>query len=150
MGGRTLNPMTMELIKRKPQFFDADLWDLPSRMFKDDLFKGRDLPAVNVKDSDKGYEIEVAAPGYKKDELKVDLDGNVMTISSERKDEQKEEKEGYTRKEWHYSSFKRSFQLPDHADLDAMKASHADGVLRILVPKRSNGNAANKRTIAIH
>lgn len=139
----------MELIKRKPQFFDTDLWDLPSRLFKDDLFKDRDLPAVNVKDSEKGYEIEVAAPGYKKDELKVDLDGNIMTISSERKDEQKEEKEGYTRREWHYNSFKRSFQLPDHADLDALKAAHADGVLRITVPRKAGERASAKRAITI-
>lgn len=139
----------MELIKRKPQFFDTDLWDLPSRLFKDDLFKDRDLPAVNVKDSEKGYEIEVAAPGYKKDELKVDLDGNVMTISSERKDEHQEEKEGYTRREWHYSSFKRSFQLPDHADLDALKAAYADGVLRITVPRKAGERASTKRAITI-
>jgi HSP20 family protein len=93
------------------------------------------VPAVNVIENDKQYKITVAAPGLKKDDFKVDLDGNMLTISAE-KEETKEEKEEerYTRKEYNYSSFSRSFTLPDEVNKEKIEALYENGVLNLTLP----------------
>src|SRR5688572_14873802 len=70
------------------------------------------MPAVNINETEKSYEIEFASPGYEKDEFKINLSQNILTVSAEKKDEKDEKQEGYTRREFSYSSFKRSFTLP--------------------------------------
>lgn len=119
-----------------PSFFDDDTFSFPNRLFKRPFFQdGEIMPAVNIKDNTKSFDLEVAAPGYKKEELKVNVEDGVLTISSEKKKESEEEKNGYTRREFNYSSFSRSFQLPQNADADNVKASFVDGVLKLSVPK---------------
>ena len=93
-------------------------------------------PAVNVIEAGNEYRIEVALPGVSKDEFKIDLDNDVLTISSEKKDSKNETKLNYTRKEFNFSSFKRSFELPDTIDSDNIKASHDAGILTIQLPKK--------------
>ena len=110
-----------------------DLW--PSRLFNAPIFRQASLPAVNVKENDKSFELELAAPGYKKEDLKVKVEDNVLTISSEKKLEKKEEKDAYTRQEYSYSSFQRSFTLPENTDGDNVKATYADGILKLSIPK---------------
>ena len=139
----------MSLMKRKADLFDNDLWDFPSRMFEGGLFRDRDMPAVNIKDTGEAFAIEVAAPGYDKDELKVKVEQGILTISSEKKAESREEKEGYTRQEFSYSSFSRSFHLPDTADEDAMKPSYTDGSLKLTIGKKKSEPASKEKHIPI-
>lgn len=115
-------------------FLDDDRFK-PARLFDRSFFKGLDLPAVNIKDNTDHFAIELAAPGFKKEDLKVRVKDGVLTISSEKKAESEEEKKGYTRKEWSHTSFSRSFMLPDNTDADGLKAKFDDGVLKLTLKK---------------
>ncbi|MEI5579364.1 Hsp20/alpha crystallin family protein, partial [Streptomyces brasiliscabiei] len=86
-------------------------------------------PAVNVSETDKNYEIEVAAPGMKKDDFKVKVENGAIHISAERKEEKEEKQKNYTRQEYSYNSFSRSFTLPEDVKEDDIKAQYEDGVL---------------------
>lgn len=130
----------MNLIKRVPDFFDDDTFRFPSRfldrpLFNDAFFTNANVPAVNIKEAEGEFQIEMAAPGFRKEDLHVDLEDGVLTIWSERKEEKKEEKDQYTRREFSFSSFRRSFSLPQVADESKVKATFNDGVLRLSVPK---------------
>src|SRR4051794_38672310 len=94
------------------------------------------VPSVNVAETDQNYSVAVAAPGLKKEDSKIDVAGNMMTISAE-KEEEKEEKEGkYNRKEYNYSSFSRSFTLPEEVNREQIQAKYEDGILRLTLPKK--------------
>ncbi len=97
---------------------------------------GRSLPAVNITESKKDYRVEVAAPGLTRNDFKVSLDENVLTISSEKEVKNETNEEDVLRREFSYSSFSRCFTLPETADADKIKASHKDGVLSITIPKK--------------
>lgn len=114
---------------------DSEFFTLPSRLLNAPLFRNLDLPAVNVKDNTKTFELELAVPGYKKDDLKVHVDEGMVTISSEKKKESEEDKNGYKRREFSYTSFQRSFQLPENTDGDKVTANYVDGILKISIPK---------------
>lgn len=109
------------------------------------------LPAVNVKESDDAFEIEVAAPGMTKDDFRVNLENNLLTISSERKEERKKEGKGhYTRREFSYQSFQRSFTLPEQlVEGDKISAKYSDGLLCIHLPKREEVKPKPARQITI-
>lgn len=143
----------MSLIKR-----NQDSW-LPTIF--EDLFNdgrladlsnfGSTLPAVNIKETEDDFQVEVAVPGKKKEDFTIELDQNVLTISSEDKVEKEEtSKDGkYTRKEFNYSSFKRAFTLPETVEQDNIKAVYNEGVLNISVPKREESKQKPKRMIAV-
>ncbi len=97
---------------------------------------GRSVPAVNITESKKDYRIEVAAPGLAKNDFRINLDENVLTISSEKEVKNETKEEDVLRREFSYSSFSRCFTLPETADADKIKASHKDGVLNITIPKK--------------
>ena len=110
------------------------------------------LPAVNVKETDKEFVVEVAAPGMKRDDFKVELDNHMLTISSEREDKQEEkDKEGnFTRREFSYQSFQRTFTLPvDRVDGEKINARYTDGILHITVPKKETGKLNTAKKIEI-
>lgn len=121
--------------------------DLLGNLF--DGFTGVNMPAVNIIDGKEEFKIEVAAPGLEKNDFKIDLNHNVLTISSEneRKNEEKEGK--YMRREFSYTSFKRSFTLPESADLDKVTANHKDGILEITIAKKEEAKVKPPRQIAI-
>ncbi len=130
--------------------------------FIDDIF-GRDLenmfsertglnvPAVNLVEGDDEFRIEVAAPGLEKDDFKVDLDNNVLTISSEKeeKDEEKDKEDKVVRCEFNYTKFSRSFTLPDGANEENIKANHKDGVLYVHIPKKEEAKQKPPKQIEI-
>jgi HSP20 family protein len=90
---------------------------------------------VNIVDSKEGYVLSLAAPGMKKDDFKIDIEGNMLSIRSE-KEENKEEKDArYTRKEYSYSSFSRSFTLPENVKQENIEAKYEDGVLKVTLPR---------------
>jgi HSP20 family protein len=94
------------------------------------------IPAVNIAESDNEYHIELAAPGLKKEDFKVNLDKNVISISVEKNSENTEDAKKYTRREYSFSSFVRSFTLPEFADQNNISAQYNDGILHIMVGKR--------------
>ncbi len=133
----------MALVKRNDLWFPS-INDLFGSFFDDNqtndglIFKtGRSIPAVNIKENDKNFEVEVAAPGMNKKDFKVEVENNVLTISAETKEEKEEKKENYSRKEFSYESFERSFTLPqDIVDADKIKAKYDNGILKIEIPKK--------------
>lgn len=129
-------------------FFNKDLadWGLTNFSSTDTT-----LPAVNVKESDDAFEIEVAAPGMTKDDFRVSLENNLLTISSEKKEERKKEEKGYyTRREFSYQSFQRSFTLPEQlVEGDKISARYNDGLLCIHLPKREEVKPKPARQITI-
>lgn len=94
------------------------------------------VPATNITETKDEYKVTVAAPGLKKSDFKIDVQGNMLTISSEREDTKEEKDARYTRKEYSYSSFNRSFTLPEEVNQDKIEASYEDGVLRLTLPKK--------------
>jgi len=95
------------------------------------------LPAVNIKENDNEFTVEVAVPGMDKKDFNIDFENDVLTISSEKTIENEDSDENYTRKEYSYQSFKRSFRLPENVvDTDKIAASYKNGELVISVPKR--------------
>lgn len=113
---------------------------------------GSSLPAINIKENNDEFEIEVAAPGMKRDDFKVELDNSLLTISSEREDkrEEKDNEGNYTRREFSYQSFQRSFTLPqERVDADKIAARYTDGILHITVPKRESAKVKPTKQITI-
>ena len=94
------------------------------------------LPAVNIREDDKNYVLDFAIPGIEKKDLKIDMNEDVLTISSEMKNESEENKDGYKRKEFSYSSFSRSFYIPENVNREKIEASYKDGILTVSLPKQ--------------
>lgn len=110
------------------------------------------VPAVNIKETDSSFGIELAAPGKTKEDFNIEIDHNVLTISSEEKSEksEKEETEGkYTRKEFSYSSFRRAFTLPETVNTESINATYENGVLNVTLPKKEEALPKPKRLIEI-
>jgi len=127
-------------------FFDTD------NFFKRPWFEkelGHSLPAVNIKENGKEFDVEFAAPGFKKDDFKVNIEENVLTISAEKKDEKKEETDRFTRKEFSYNSFSRSFTLPQTVNSEKIDAKYIDGILRLCIPKKTETKALSKKEIKV-
>lgn len=140
----------MTLMKRTNPFS-------PVSNFFDDIFddveifnKMQTVPSVNIIERKDDFMIELAAPGFKKDDFEIDLDNNVLTISSEKeeKDEEVEENK-YTKREFSFCSFKRAFTLPDTADVEKIDANYKDGILNVIVGKKPEAKVKPKRKISI-
>ncbi|MEM6515682.1 MAG: Hsp20/alpha crystallin family protein [Bacteroidota bacterium] len=110
---------------------------------------GMTLPAVNIKENADSFILELAIPGMKKSDFDIDVDNKVLSISSEVKTEDKTEDENYTRREFGYSSFKRTFTLPETVNSDNVSASYVDGILEITLPKREEAKEKPTRRIEI-
>ncbi len=110
---------------------------------------GFNTPAVNIQETDNDYTIELAAPGLAKENFNIELDADVLTISSEIKKESKDEKSNYTRREFGYSEFKRSFTLPDAVNTADIFASYENGILSLKLPKKEEAKVQPKRLIEI-
>ena len=105
-------------------------------------------PSINVKETDTNHQIQVSAPGYKKENFKIDIDENVLTISNEFKEEKNNENEKWSRKEFRQSSFRRSFYLPENLKTEDIQAKYEDGILYIDIPKQEK-IVSKSRTIEI-
>lgn len=115
----------------RADFFGAD--DLTfDRLWKKDF-----APAVNVAEEEKKFEIEFAAPGMRKEDFKIQVNEGVLTVSAERKEEKEEKKKNYTRQEYSYNSFSRSFALPENAKIEDIKARYENGVLKLDIAKKA-------------
>ncbi|MFV8224627.1 Hsp20/alpha crystallin family protein [Christiangramia aquimixticola] len=112
---------------------------------------GTSIPAVNIMETEDNFKVEVAAPGMSKEDFSIELDNDVLTISSEQKkeNEEKDDEGRYTRKEFSYTNFKRAFSLPDSVDSSQISASYNNGVLEIGLPKKEEARVQPKRLIEI-
>jgi HSP20 family protein len=117
--------------------------------FKTNYHYGERVAAVNVVENDNEYQLSILVPGFKKEEIKVALEKQVLTVKGEIKHAAAEENERFTRKEFTLNTFKRSFTLPEHADVNAMSAKHENGILLITLPKKQEVKKDEIREIEI-
>lgn len=110
-------------------FFGSEFFDNKVAM------RGFNTPAANIKETEKGYHIELAAPGMSKKDFDIQVDEDVLTISNSEEHENKEERDDYSVREFNYSAFRRSFRLPENVDGESIKAKYEDGMLVIDIPK---------------
>lgn len=101
-------------------------------------------PAVNVEETDAYYELSLAAPGLKKEDFKIALEKDVLTISAETKTEETTESKKFTRKEFNYSNFSRSFNLPDTVDYSKIEASYNQGILAVRINKKEEAKIQSR------
>lgn len=133
-----------DLINIFDDFFGGDFFTSPV------LSGYRSIPAVNVRETDDEYAIEVAAPGFSKDDFKVEYHNGVLTISSEKEEKNEDKGKGYCRKEFNYSSFSRSFSVPStQIDDSKIGAVYKDGILNVTLHKREEVKPKPARMIAI-
>jgi HSP20 family protein len=152
--------MVMTLVKFKN---GQGLHDLPSiastlgfpSLFSDTLEKLWSdeevnwMPAVNIRERAEDFIIDLAVPGMNKKDFTVEVDNGVLVVSGERKEENMEENEKLTRREFSYGSFRRSFNLPDAANPDKISASYRDGILSLTITKREESKLKPKKQISI-
>jgi HSP20 family protein len=122
--------------------------DVFDSIFNDTFFGDRMItrvPAVNISESENNYHVEVAAPGLKKDDFKLNLERNQLSISVEQSAEQQDTQKNFSKREYSYNSFVRSFTLPDSADHSQIEASYTDGILRIDIAKREEAKAVRRQ-----
>ena len=137
----------MNLVKRQKPVFTSLI---------DDLFLNQDwsqinttVPAANIIEADDHFNIELAVPGKKKSDFKIELDEGVLTISSETETKSTEKEGSFTRKEFGYSAFKRSFNIPDTVVADKISANYKEGILTVSLPKKEEALPQPKKLISI-
>ncbi|MFT3750193.1 MAG: Hsp20/alpha crystallin family protein [Agriterribacter sp.] len=145
----------MTLVKRSDgnllpffdDFFNRELFNWGNSNFSN---TSTTIPAVNIKENDNNFEVEVAAPGMEKKDFKITLEGTTLTITSSKDNEYKEEGNNYTRREFSYQSFQRSFELPKEVvDQNHIEAKYENGLLRLVIPKTENARKKAPRLIEI-
>ena len=137
--------------ERFPTFFDDFFKPWNEWFDNENNFLSRQvrMPSVNITENKDQYNVSLAVPGMKKDDFKIDVEGNILTISCE-KDETKEENEKrYTRKEYSYSSFSRSFTLPDEVNREKIDARYEEGLLKISLPRKEEVKKFAAKHIAV-
>ena len=120
-------------------------------LFNDNFISDRlvsRVPAVNISESEKSFKVEMAAPGLDKSDFKINVDKNLITISAEKKEESVSEEKLYSKKEFNYSSFSRSFTLPETVDYSNIEAAYEGGILILTVGKKEDAIIA-KRLIEV-
>ena len=129
------------------RFFEGDLFDWSNRNYS---LTNTTLPSVNIKESPDEFKVEVAAPGFDKGDFKLELDHDVLTISSEKQTEKEtKEDEHFSKREFSYQSFSRSFTLPYSADSERIDANYENGILRVSIPKKEESKPKPSRMIEI-
>ena len=129
-------------------FFTRDLWNWG---LSNNSTTNTTIPAINIREDNDNFYVEVAAPGMNKDDFNIELDGTTLTIRSEKENKQ-EQKEGerYSRREFSYQSFQRVFELPTHVvDAEHIQAKYENGLLHLIIPKKEEAKQRPPRTIQI-
>jgi len=129
------------------RFFEGDLFDWSNRNFS---LTNTTLPSVNIKESNDAFTVEVAAPGFDKGDFKLELNHDLLTISSEKQMENEtKEDEQFTRREFSYQAFTRTFTLPNTVEEDKIKATYDNGILKISIPKKEEAKPKPSKVIEI-
>lgn len=129
------------------RFFDPDLFDWSARNYSE---TNTTMPSVNIKESPEAFEVEMAAPGFEKSDFKIEQHNDVLTISSEKKVEKEtKDDEHFTKREFSYQSFCRSFNLPNTVESEKIKARYENGILKVHIPKKEEAKPKPARQISI-
>ena len=141
----------MSLVRRHTGMFPS-LWN---EVLAPDWFGGIDqgkqnFPAVNIQEGELGFTLELAIPGQQKEDFSIEIDDKVLTVSMEKKIDQEEKEGNFTRREFRYSNFKRSFTLPDTVNEDGITAQYEQGILRFSIPKKQEALPRPKRLIEVN
>ena len=141
----------MTLIKRSNDLFPGLFDDFFGRDWFNGSAAGTTLPAVNLKENNDNFEVELAAPGMDKKDFRIELENNVLTISCEKEivNEENAEDGKYSRREFNYQSFQRSFTLPNTIESDKIQANYKDGILMLSIPKKEEAKRRGARQIEI-
>lgn len=107
------------------------------------------VPAANIVENKDNYEVSLAAPGMKKDDFNIDVEGNVLTISAEKEEKKEDVNERYSRKEFNYTSFSRSFTLPEWVNKEKIDASYENGLLKLHLPKTEEAKKLSAKHITV-
>jgi HSP20 family protein len=145
---KKMEDQDMNLVKWNHQPVVFDIFDEMERKFFNPFRDGGYIPATNIMEKENSYQIELAAPGLQKGDFKISLENNILTVSSEKTSEKKEETENYTRKEFQYGSFSRSFTLPKTVESDKIKAAYENGILKVELPKKEETKVSKEIQIA--
>ena len=129
-------------------FDDLALGEFPS-LLTSNFNTGISLPKVNIKEESEAYIVEMAVPGLKKSDFNIDIDNKTLSISAELEEDSQKEEDGYTRREFGYSSFKRTFTLPETVDDEKIEAKYNEGILFVTLPKREEAKQKPPRNIEI-
>jgi HSP20 family protein len=142
----------MTLVKFNPEKRNNSLLpgfsDVFDSIFNDTFLNDRmvaRVPAANISETAENYHIELAAPGLKKEDFKLNIDRNVLSISVEQVSESNNEKKSYSKREYSYSSFVRSFTLPESADDSRIEATYTDGVLKVDIAKKEEAKSVSRQ-----
>lgn len=143
----------MKLLKSNSNLFPSVFSDLFEMDKFFDGFPAWDIetwiPASNIREEEKSYEIELAVPGMKKENITLEIEGHVLTVSGKNQEAKKEEKKTFLRREYQSNTFTRSFSLPDDANEDKITSHYEDGMLKISIEKKNTALKTPKRAIAI-
>jgi HSP20 family protein len=129
-----------DFFKPWDRWFDTNGGSMPNMMT---------VPAVNIVEKQDHYEITLAAPGMKKDDFNIDVEGNLLTISAESGQRREDKDERHTRQEFNYTSFSRAFTMPDGVVKDKIDASYENGLLRLMLPKTEEAKKTASKHIAV-
>ena len=135
------NPRTSifnDLFKPWDEWFDNGIW-----------LKTIQTPSINIAENKDHFTVSVAAPGLKKEDFKISVDSNILTVSSEKEHKTEEKNENYTRKEYNYASFCRSISLPEDIDKEKINANYQDGILNIRIPRMQEKMNHSKKYIEV-
>ncbi|MDC0916875.1 Hsp20/alpha crystallin family protein [Flavobacteriaceae bacterium] len=139
----------MNLIRKQAPFLPSLIDDFINQDWNLKTPSSTTLPAVNIKDLDAQFEIELAVPGMKKSDFEIEVEDGLLSISSSLEEEQVTEKGKFTRREFSYNSFKRTFAIPESVDPSNIEAQYSDGVLQLRLPKRKEALPQPKKLIKI-
>ncbi|RMG88562.1 MAG: Hsp20/alpha crystallin family protein [Bacteroidetes bacterium] len=138
---RVQRPST-SLSKIFENFFNEDMMNFPTQFNKT-------VPAVNIRENEDGFSLEVAAPGLNKEDFSIELNDNVLVISSSKNTENEVNEDNYTRREFSYEAFQRAFTLPETVDVTKINAKYENGILVVDLPKKEEAKPQPARTIKV-
>jgi HSP20 family protein len=129
-------------------FFDSRMWN--TGLMETDFWNGKTMePALNIKETDDHFDVALAAPGFSKKDFKITLENGFLNISAEKEVKEEEKEENYTRREFNYTAFERSMQLPENVKEDAVKAKYDDGILSFKLLKKEEAKKRPPRVIEV-
>jgi HSP20 family protein len=145
--------MNLTLSKRMPSLFSD--WMIPRSFLSPEFFdmefpfKEMNVPSVNIKETEKEFLLELAAPGLERKDFKIEVENNVLTISAEKEEKKEEKTKEFTRKEFSYNTFTRSFTLPENVK-ETIDAKYENGLLMIHIPKKEIAPVKPVKQIQVH
>jgi len=150
-GGFMANQALTRATERMPTFFD-DFFKPWNEWFGNEAGiwnRAMTVPPVNITENKNEYLVSLAVPGMKKNDFKIDVEGNMLIISSEKTETKEESDKKFTRKEYNYSSFSRSFTLPEEINREMIEARYEDGVLKLVLPRKEEARKPSAKQIAV-